>query len=113
MKRRFESFQDFYLFYLEEHRRLGTRVLHFAGTSLFVIFGAYAFVVAKAEFLGVGVALAYACAWTGHFFVEHNRPATFRYPVYSLRADFVLYWQLLTGQRRFREAPRSEKHPRA
>jgi hypothetical protein len=31
--------------------------------------------------------VSYACAWVGHFFVEHNRPATFVYPTYSLMGD--------------------------
>jgi hypothetical protein len=36
--------------------------------------------------LGVG----YGFAWAGHFFVEKNRPATFKYPVDSLMGDWVM-----------------------
>jgi hypothetical protein len=38
----------------------------------------------------------YGFAWVGHFRVEHNRPATFTYPFYSLAGDFVMAWQVLT-----------------
>lgn len=41
------------------------------------------------------------CAWVGHFWFEHNRPATFRYPLWSLAADFRLWWEVLSGQRSF------------
>lgn len=39
----------------------------------------------------------YACAWTGHFFFEGNRPATFIYPTYSLICDMVLWAEVVTG----------------
>ena len=37
-------------------------------------------------------------AWVGHFFFEKNKPATFDYPLYSFRADWIMYWQMLTGK---------------
>ena len=40
----------------------------------------------------------YGFTWFGHFFVEKNRPATFRHPFYSLAADYVMVWKMLTGK---------------
>ena len=46
-----------------------------------------------------GVISAYAFAWTAHFFVENNKPATFTYPVWSLRGDLKLWWEVVTFRR--------------
>ena len=40
----------------------------------------------------------YAFAWVGHFFVEHNRPATFQHPLWSFRADFKMLGCALSGR---------------
>jgi hypothetical protein len=45
----------------------------------------------------------YGFAWVGHFVFEKNRPATFKYPAWSLAGDWVMYWQLLTGKLAFEE----------
>ncbi|OON66762.1 DUF962 domain-containing protein [Hymenobacter sp. CRA2] len=95
------TFAEFYPYYLTEHRRRGTRVLHFIGTTLFLTWVVAAIVARQPWFILAGVVSAYGFAWVGHFFVEHNRPATFQHPWLSLRGDFRLYWDLLRGKEQF------------
>jgi hypothetical protein len=94
--RRFETFREFYPYYLREHSNLACRRLHFLGTSL-VIAGLAAILWSRHWGWLLAIPLAgYGPAWAGHFFFEKNRPATFQYPRYSLVGDFVMYWQMLT-----------------
>jgi hypothetical protein len=74
---RLTSFEEFWPFYVSQHSRSSTRALHFAGTTM---------------------VLGYGPAWIGHFFFEKNRPATFTYPLWSLRGDFRMYRLMLTGR---------------
>ncbi|HZZ92069.1 MAG TPA: DUF962 domain-containing protein [Usitatibacter sp.] len=103
---RFESFAAFYPFYLSEHRNATCRALHFAGSTLVVALLAIAIASANAWWLLAVPLAGYGFAWIGHFGFEKNRPATFRYPAYSLIGDWVMYWQLLT-----RKIPFEERDP--
>lgn len=101
MSQRFASFAEFYPFYLREHANRTCRRLHFVGTSL-VIAAVVALVVTRNPWwIAVALACGYGCAWVGHFFFEHNRPATFRHPVYSFIGDWVMYRDMLAGRMTF------------
>lgn len=95
------TFAEFYPRYLREHSKRGTRVLHFIGTTLFLVFGVLAVWRGQPWLLLAGVVAAYGFAWIGHFFVEHNRPATFQHPWLSLLGDFRLYFDLWRGREKF------------
>ncbi len=95
------TFAEFYPRYLREHSRRGTRVLHFAGTSLFIGLALAALVSGRWGLLAAGIGAAYGLAWLGHFFVERNRPATFQHPWFSLLGDFRLYADLWRGREKF------------
>lgn len=92
---RIKSFKEFYPYYLTEHSKYGTRITHFIGTTLFFVFLIKGVVYGPWYHLFIGVICAYFFAWLGHFFIEKNKPATFRYPLWSLLADFRLYFNLL------------------
>jgi hypothetical protein len=101
MSQRYQSFREFYPFYLSEHANPTCRRLHFVGTTLVIAFLATAFLTRNAWWLVGALVAGYGFAWIGHFFFEHNRPATFTYPVYSFIGDWVMFKDLLTGKIRF------------
>jgi hypothetical protein len=98
MAKEFSSFADFYPFYLQEHANRTCRLLHFVGTSLVIVVAAVALARREPAWLWLMPLVGYGFAWTGHFFFEHNRPATFRHPFYSLLGDFVMWKDILAGK---------------
>ena len=98
MAERFASFREFYPFYLTEHANRTCRRLHFVGTTL-VIACLVALALTRDPWWLLGAFLCgYGFAWVGHFFFEHNHPATFRHPLWSFMGDWVMYRDLLTGR---------------
>ncbi|QDW67228.1 DUF962 domain-containing protein [Luteimonas granuli] len=95
---RFASFREFYPFYLGEHSNRTSRRLHFVGSCGALAFLAVAIVSANPWWVLAALACGYGFAWTGHFFFEKNRPATFRHPFYSLAGDWVMFRDILTGR---------------
>ena len=96
--KQFNSFAEFYPYYLSEHSNSTCRRLHFIGTTLVIFI--LAMTLAKgAWLLLLALPLAgYSFAWVGHFFFEKNRPATFQHPLYSLLGDFVMYRDMILGR---------------
>jgi hypothetical protein len=94
----FRRFRDFWPYYLREHRESGTRALHYVGTSLGVLL-LLAFLAGGDWRLLVAAPIAgYGFAWLAHATIEHNRPATFKYPLWSLMGDFYMLWCWATGR---------------
>ncbi|NWA00863.1 Mpo1-like protein [Pseudomonas gingeri] len=96
--RKFNSFAEFYPYYLSEHGDSTCRRLHFVGTSLVIFILAMAVGRSAWWLLWVLPVAGYSFAWVGHFFFEKNRPATFQHPFYSLLGDFVMYRDMLLGK---------------
>jgi len=96
-ERCFASFREFYPFYLSEHADPRCRCMHFVGTTLVLVAIALALATKNAWWLAAAPIAGYGFAWLGHLAFEHNRPATFRHPVYSLLADWVMYARMLAG----------------
>ena len=95
---RFRTFSDFYPFYLGEHTNPMCRRLHFIGTSLAAVLLAAALITRHWWLILLALVVGYAFAWVGHFFFEHNRPATFQYPLFSFMGDWRMWWAILTRQ---------------
>lgn len=96
--KQFNSFAEFYPYYLSEHANSTCRRLHFIGTTL--VIGVLAYAIGRGS-LGLLLAVpiaGYGFAWIGHFFFEKNRPATFQHPFYSLLGDFVMYRDMILGK---------------
>lgn len=99
--KRYLTFAEFYPFYLSEHRNPVSRRLHFIGTSIGAVLLVAAVVTLEWWFVVVALLQGYAFAWIGHFYFEHNKPATFQYPLFSFMGDWRLWWETLTGRRSF------------
>ncbi len=97
---RIATFREFWPFYVGEHRLPITRALHFIGSTCVLAIAAAAVVTGRPWLLLVTPIVGYGFAWIGHFGFEKNRPATFKYPVWSFLADWVMYGKILSGTMR-------------
>ncbi len=94
--RRFDSFAEFYPYYLGEHSDPTCRRLHVLGTTLAIVFAVLATATLDWRLFAAVPVAGYGFAWIGHFFFERNRPATFRHPFFSLAGDFAMCRDVMT-----------------
>jgi hypothetical protein len=93
-----KNFTEFWPYYVCEHGHPANRRMHFVGTFMTLVFLAAA-VLSGNLWLLLGMPLVgYGLAWVGHFFVEHNRPATFKAPLWSLMGDYKMFFLMCLGR---------------
>lgn len=97
-EQRFKSFEEFWPFYVLEHSNKTNRILHFVGTSAALTILGAAAIKKKPGMIPLALVAGYGCAWVGHFLVEGNRPATFKYPLWSLMGDFKMWSKMVRGK---------------
>ena len=98
---RFQSFSEFYPYYIHEHSNRTCRRIHIVGSGLVLVLLATAVVTRNAWWLLAMPFVGYGFAWVGHFVFEKNRPATFKYPLWSLMGDWRMFFETVSGKRRF------------
>ena len=98
---RFNSFAEFYPYYLQEHSNDVCRRLHYVGSLLVLSILIYSIATQQWLWLLALPFAGYGFAWVGHFVFEKNKPATFKYPLYSFMGDWVMLKDAFTGRIRF------------
>lgn len=93
-----QNYNEFYRFYLTEHRNITSRRLHALGSSIGLYFFGKAIVQRKVRYIGYGLLSGYACAWIGHFVFENNKPASFKQPIYSFISDWRMLSDIIRGR---------------
>jgi hypothetical protein len=105
---RISNFREFWPYYVREHSKPGCRLLHFIGSSAGIVCLVATVLTGNLWFIPLGLVIGYGFAWMGHFFIEHNRPATFNYPLWSLIADWKM-WALMITLRMDGEVQRASR----
>ena len=96
--KKFNSFKEFYPFYLSEHKKTETKLFHIIGTSLVILLFCFTILLEEWTYLYFAPLAGYGFAWFSHYYYEKNKPATFKYPIYSFIGDWVMFKEILTGK---------------
>ncbi|KAI9190042.1 hypothetical protein H9P43_001475 [Blastocladiella emersonii ATCC 22665] len=100
-QQRIKTYAAFYKFYLAEHAHVVNRRLHLLGTTNAAGLIVAAILKRQPKLLALAIVQGYAMAWIGHFFFEKNKPATFKYPLWSFISDWKMWYETVTLQRKF------------
>ena len=101
-QREYQSFKEFYPFYLSQHSDTISRRLHFTGLLLALSWLVLIFILdLNAWYILISLLLGYGFGFIGHFVFEKNKPATFKYPLYSFVSDFKMMFDILSGKIKF------------
>jgi hypothetical protein len=95
---KFTSFKKFYPYYLSEHKLRINKILHIIGSLTSITFIIIIIYIEKYKYIPLFILFGYGCAWIGHFIFEKNRPATFKYPIYSFIGDWMMLKDVLIGK---------------
>ena len=97
-EQRIETYAEFWDFYVQEHSQPATRLLHFVGTSLGLVLLAWIVRTGNWLYFPLCLVIGYGFAWFSHFVIEKNKPATFKYPLWSFISDYKMMFYMLTGR---------------
>ncbi|MGH9971347.1 MAG: Mpo1-like protein [Pyrinomonadaceae bacterium] len=97
-ERKYKSFAEFWPYYVSEHGKPVTRLLHLIGTTAGLALLVFFIASGRWWLFPLALVPGYGAAWAGHFFVEKNKPATFQYPLWSFMGDYKMIGLMLSGK---------------
>tara|TARA_B110000014_G_C19903329_1_gene467354 strand:- start:368 stop:676 length:309 start_codon:yes stop_codon:yes gene_type:complete len=95
---KFKSFKTFYPYYLSEHKLRINKILHIIGSLSALLLLLLCTIMQQYIYIPVSIFLGYFFAWIGHFIFEKNKPATFKYPLYSFIGDWMMLKDVFSGK---------------
>ena len=98
MQRQPTTFEEFWPFFVSQHRSKLSRTLHVTGTTVAMALVVTAIVKRRAWPLLLAPVAGYGLAWAGHLLFEKNMPTTFAHPVWALRAGLRMWLKTVSGQ---------------
>lgn len=96
--KKYNTFREFWPFYLGEHTHPTNRLLHVLGSASALAWAVAALITHNGWYVLAAIVQGYAFAWFGHFVIEKNRPATLSYPFKSFAADWLMFVLIVTGR---------------
>lgn len=90
-----KSFDEFWPYYVKEHSHPKNRQMHLIGTAIVHVILFYVFVTGDIQFLWLVPVFAYSFSWGGHLLIEKNSPTTFKHPLWTLLADFKMFYTVI------------------
>ncbi len=87
--------------YQKAHENRWNQVLHYF--AFLFAFIAWIFLFINIKVTIILAVLHYVLSWIGHFYFEHNQPASFKYPILGFYAGFLWFFlksfELLTKRK--------------
>jgi len=93
-----KSFAEFWPYYVRAHSQRATRAFHFVGTCAGWALLVTAIVLGNPWLALAALVAPYPIVWFSHFFIEHNKPASFGNPWWSWLADQKMVGMMLAGK---------------
>lgn len=97
-EKKIKTYAEFWDFYVSEHSQPLTRYLHFVGTTLGLVLLVWIIRSGNWIYFPLCLVIGYGFAWFSHFYIEKNKPASFKYPLWSFISDYKMMFCMLTGK---------------
>ena len=96
-------FKSYYTEFLKEHSKTGTKIFLFAGFAFSILAILYVIYSGKERFFWYVPICLTIFTIIGPFMFERERKKTFSNILFWIKAQFLMFWQLLSGKVKFIE----------